>query len=562
MSRRVSGRWPVSRLQPQVAIAAAPRDDIEAWQEAARRAEREGRWLDARLGYERVLAALHPEDDARAGLLRAVARTYLSEGRPLEARDSYTLARRVAQELGHPGDEAHAINGLAIVEQQTGQLDAAESLYEEARAFAAAAGDDRLVAMLEQNLGTIASIRGQLTVALERYQASLERYRRTGMLEHAGPVLNNLAMLYTDLADWPAAEAAYEQARSVYQELGDDPMLRRIDVNQAGLWLARGDLARARARCEQLLALPANTGAPWLGDVHKHQGVVCREAGDLARADAHLRRAATIAEETHDTLLAAETAREQAELYWRQARHADTLQALNRAHGLFWQLRAQRELVAIQRRNARLEERFLEIARRWGESIESKDMYTQGHCERVAEVACQLARRVGFDERTLFWFRIGALLHDVGKLIVPSSVLNKPGRLTEEEWSVMQQHPEAGVALLADIDFAWDVRPMVRNHHERWDGLGYPDRLAGEAIPLSARILCIADVYDALTTTRPYRDGFPHERAVQVMTEMCAAGHFDPVLFDTFLAWARDAATGAATSGGEFAPAQKAASAA
>jgi HD-GYP domain-containing protein (c-di-GMP phosphodiesterase class II) len=119
-------------------------------------------------------------------------------------------------------------------------------------------------------------------------------------------------------------------------------------------------------------------------------------------------------------------------------------------------------------------------------------------------------------------------------------VLNKPGRLNEEEWRIMKRHPEAGVELLADIDFPWDVRPMVRNHHERWDGCGYPDNLAGESIPMSARILCVADVYDALTTTRSYRAGFDHNHAVEIMVENNATGHFDPAVFDLFLAWAAD----------------------
>jgi putative nucleotidyltransferase with HDIG domain len=153
----------------------------------------------------------------------------------------------------------------------------------------------------------------------------------------------------------------------------------------------------------------------------------------------------------------------------------------------------------------------------------------------VADLSCILAERVGFDKKTLFWFRIGALLHDVGKLIVPMEVLNKPGRLNDDEWLIMRRHPEAGVELLVDIEFPWDVRPMIRNHHEQWNGRGYPDALAGEDIPLSARILCIADVYDALTTTRPYRIGFTHEKAVGIMREM--DGHFDPALFQVFLEW-------------------------
>ena len=176
---------------------------------------------------------------------------------------------------------------------------------------------------------------------------------------------------------------------------------------------------------------------------------------------------------------------------------------------------------------------FLDIVRKWGASIESKDRYTQGHCERVTEYAVRLAQAAGFDERTLFWFRMGALLHDVGKIVVPSEVLNKPGMLTREERRLMERHPVAGVELVAGIDFPSDIRPMIRHHHEWWDGSGYPDKLAGEAIPLSARILCIADVYDALTTNRPYRLAYAHERAMEIM-EADVGRLFDPALWPLF----------------------------
>jgi len=508
---------------------------------AAQTLERAARWDEARRAYQRLLVDPSVPRDTHGGLLRAVGRTYLQAGEPRTAIDAFSNALALAEELGDATGAAHATNGLAAAEQQLGNLDRSEELYVRARVAAAAAGDDRLIAMIDQNLGTVANIRGNFAAALRSYQASLRRYQALSLHELEAQVLNNLGMLYTDLEKWDAAETAYAQAaRACAGARADESLLRRIEVNQAELWAARRDLDKARTRCEALLARAPTEPAPWLGEALKHYGVVCREAGDPVAAERHLTEAAALAERTQDILLAAETAREQAELYWRESRHADTLQALNRAHGWFAKLRAQHDLAAIERRTGRLEERFLEIARGWGESIEGKDIYTQGHCERVADVACQLAERLGFDAKTMFWFRIGALLHDVGKIVVPSEVLNKPGRLTDEEWRIMKRHPEAGVALLADIDFAWDIRPMVRNHHERWDGKGYPDQLAGEAIPLSARVLCLADVYDALTTTRPYRDGFSHERAVSTMAEMQAEGHFDPALFDLFLAWAND----------------------
>jgi putative nucleotidyltransferase with HDIG domain len=161
------------------------------------------------------------------------------------------------------------------------------------------------------------------------------------------------------------------------------------------------------------------------------------------------------------------------------------------------------------------------------------DRYTQGHCERVAAYACALATASGMDTAHLRWFRMGALLHDVGKIVVPSSILNKPGRLTTEEWAIMKRHPQAGVHLLREIEFPWDIRPMVRHHHEHWDGGGYPDGLSGDDIPLSARILCLADVFDALTSDRSYRAGLAPAEALSIMADDCGR-IFDPTLFKTF----------------------------
>jgi HD-GYP domain-containing protein (c-di-GMP phosphodiesterase class II) len=127
---------------------------------------------------------------------------------------------------------------------------------------------------------------------------------------------------------------------------------------------------------------------------------------------------------------------------------------------------------------------------------------------------------------------MGAFLHDVGKTEVPESILNKPGKLTEEERRAIELHPVTGDEMLSTIEFPWDIRPMVRWHHERWDGAGYPDRLVGEEIPLTARILRIADIFDALTTSRSYRRPLAAEDALKVMEE--DTGSFDSKVFEVF----------------------------
>ena len=169
----------------------------------------------------------------------------------------------------------------------------------------------------------------------------------------------------------------------------------------------------------------------------------------------------------------------------------------------------------------------------WGESIESKDSYTAGHCSRVAEYAARLAERVGVTGRDLRWLKMGAFLHDVGKTAVDLAILNKPGKLEEKEWEQMKSHTTVGDSIVAEMNFPYDIRPIVRNHHERWDGSGYPDRLAGKDIPFTARILCVADVFDALTTTRSYRPAFSAEEALRIMQEE-AGKVVDPDLFATF----------------------------
>ncbi len=334
---------------------------------AARAEERAGRWSEARGIYEQLLNDAAMPLPLRSSVLNWVGRSYLAQGSPERAMAIFNDALKVAERAADSGAEASALNWIAIAEQGMGNLDASEAIYERARQKAAVARDDLLIAMIDQNVGTIANIRGDLGRALQSYDRSLERYRALGEREHEASVLNNIGMLYTDLGEWDRAEETYVRAHAVATDDGDVRHEHRIEVNQVELWIARGDLAKARSSCERLMTeAESDPNAPWVGDVYKHYAVICRMESDLHRADVFLLRAAKVASKSHDLLLAAETAREQAELFWLQARNSDTLQALNRAHGWFSQLRAERDLAAIERRNSRLEERFLEVVEEVG----------------------------------------------------------------------------------------------------------------------------------------------------------------------------------------------------
>ena len=520
------------------AIHPSRRPTVARLVEQGQLAERRGHHADARVAFEQALDRLcHEPSDAditAAALLRWIARTHQAEGDSETALEVLGVARETAARASDHLGVAHADNLHATILLQQGSLDEAERLWMQARDDAVRANDAKLEAMTSQNLGVLANVRGDLPLALERYRAALSGFRALGMARDVCAALNNLGMLHTDLHQWSEAEKAYEEALQIAVVLGDLEMRVLVESNVAELCAACGAYDAALAACNRAQQIIAGMpDAPGAGEVEKVSGVVARERGDYAAAEAHFARAAVAAETRRNLLLAAETAREQAELLRRMGRNADMLQSLNHAHRLFTQLRAQRDLADVDRRTTRLENEFLDVVRRWGSSIESKDTYTQGHCERVADVACALAERAGLDGRALFWFRVGALLHDVGKLMVPADVLNKPARLTEDEWSLIRRHPEAGVDMLADIDFPWDVRPLVLSHHERWDGLGYPEGLAGEEIPFEARILGIADVYDALTSARSYKRAYTHQEALDIMRRD-AGTQFDPALFALF----------------------------
>ena len=199
----------------------------------------------------------------------------------------------------------------------------------------------------------------------------------------------------------------------------------------------------------------------------------------------------------------AEASRELALLFQGMGRNQEALVLLNTAHRLFRRLDARVDLVDVSGKVGKLQETYLALVRDWGQSIESSDSYTFGHCERVAQYAVDVATVLGFDENQLTTIRIGAYLHDVGKIKVPHEILNKPGRLTPDEFEVIKMHTIWGIELLTAVEFPWDIKPIIRWHHEKVDATGYPDRLRGDEIPLGAQIIGIVDVYDALTATRP-----------------------------------------------------------
>ena len=167
-------------------------------------------------------------------------------------------------------------------------------------------------------------------------------------------------------------------------------------------------------------------------------------------------------------------------------------------------------------------------------SIEAKDPYTEGHCDRLSKYSVAVADKLGLPEDLRLALRRGGLVHDIGKLAVPEHILLKPGPLTPEERKVMEQHTLAGERICAPLRSFRNVLPIIRSHHEKQDGSGYPDGLKGEQIPLTARILQVTDIYDALITDRPYRKALSVAKAFEIMREEAKRGWWDSSIWDTF----------------------------
>jgi response regulator RpfG family c-di-GMP phosphodiesterase len=177
---------------------------------------------------------------------------------------------------------------------------------------------------------------------------------------------------------------------------------------------------------------------------------------------------------------------------------------------------------------------FLSTVKSLASAIDAKDEYTRHHSTRVTDFSLKIAAKMGFSEKELGDLELAAVLHDVGKIAVPESILNKPGKLTNEEFTLIKEHPVRGEAILSPVIELKEIGRVVRAHHERYDGTGYPDRLKGREIPLGARIMTIADTYDSITSERPYRKAASHRYAVKEIIS-CSGTQFDPEVVENFL---------------------------
>ena len=187
----------------------------------------------------------------------------------------------------------------------------------------------------------------------------------------------------------------------------------------------------------------------------------------------------------------------------------------------------------LERVNERMRQNYTETVLALSQALELRDRFTAGHSERVTAVSMIIGRSMGLSESELYALRLGAMLHDIGKIGIPDAVLHKPGQLDEAEWDLMKTHPELGRRMIERIDFLRPAVDVVYCHHEKWAGGGYPRNLSGEAIPLAARIFALADVFDALIAARPYKNPWSLDDVIREI-HRSEGTHFDPLVVQHF----------------------------
>src|SRR5881296_494392 len=500
----------------------------------ARARERAARVPEAIASYEAAIAAAEfaEEQAVLAEALRRLAVVRHHRGESAEARELCRRSHAVARRAGNGMLAGEALNTLGGIDLEKDAVAQARQHF--LRALELGGQSRELRARVEQNLGIVANIQGDVDEALARYGRSLEAYRASNDEHGCAIAYHNLGMASADRQQFDEAERFFRQSYEIAERAGDAYLQGLCLGNRAKVHLARGQCDDARFDAEAALAVFDQLGVESAkADAYRVLGMVYRETGRPALAEGRFRSAIELAVSAGAVLNEAEASRELALLYQAMGRNQDALALLNAAHRLFGRLDARVDLVHVGGKVAELEGTYLAVVREWGQSIESSDGYTFGHCERVARHAVAVARALGMDEHTQTTVRIGAYLHDLGKVRVPHEILSKPGPLTRDEFEVVQMHPVWGIELLAAVEFPWDIKPIIRWHHERHDGTGYPDRLRGDEIPVSAQIVGIVDVYDALTTTRPYRPAFSRRAALAEIER--SRGQWSDAVYEAFL---------------------------
>ncbi|MBN2171003.1 MAG: tetratricopeptide repeat protein [Candidatus Krumholzibacteriota bacterium] len=472
---------------------------------------------------------------AAAAAMKQAGRLYRSRGLWDEALAAYDTALSIYAEQDDEQGLADIENSLGIANFEKGRWEESERHYLRALDLI---GDEAfaLRAKINNNLGALYNARGETDKAVNSYLRSIPDFQLAGNQLGLAQAYHNLGMSFAARSDWASAGEYYDKSIEISESLDARELTALTYLNLADLHVKTASPLPAEEYCRLAEAMLAELDDRLgLAEAHKILGAVAALKRDWDAARSHFERSIALNEECSSPLGLAEAYYE----FGRMCRDADRTEEahslLGRSLVLFERLQAARDAESVRGEVAKIEKLYLDVIEALSSAVENKDHYTQGHSSRVAHISLRLVEALRLDEATARGVVIAAYLHDVGKITTPDTILNKPGKLTEAEYDQIKRHPEAGVASLGDVQFPWPVKQYILHHHERYDGSGYPGRLQGDEIPIGARIIALADFFDALTTDRSYRRAWSQEQAVDIIRKNRGV-LFDPHLTDCFLA--------------------------
>ena len=489
--------------------------------EKGRALSKMGRYSEAVAEYQKLLEFCqnHKLVERRVEVFLEIGQLLAKTGEHDRALGYVHRALSGYRRLDYPNGICRSLRNLGVIYIELGEFDDAEAVYEEAIEIALHNQFSLLYADLYNNLGTIKNIKGDWKAALECYYKAKEVYDQEGEVRKSAYNLNNIGITLMEQEQPENAREYFLSALEVAGNIKDESLLLILNINMTDLSMKVGAFSAARQYCTaaENYLMQKNLKNGQLVEARKLAGIIAVKDQNYKAALGLFNDALELCEELGLQYLQAEVLSEKGNLLLITEQHMEALQVLESAFKLFNQLDVTGRVEKTEKLINSTEELYLKIFEALANNVDQKDPYTKGHSDRVANLSLILARHLGLSDHDIKEIVAGALLHDLGKLKTPDEILNKTGRLTSEEYDEIKKHPDAGVQLLSKITLPWDVIPLIRYHHEKFDGTGYPSGLSGEDIPLGARIICLADVFDALTSERPYREAFSPEKALDVM---------------------------------------------
>lgn len=500
--------------------------------EKGRTLSKMGRYNEAVAEYQKLLEFCqnHKLAERRVEVFLEIGQLLAKTGEHDRALGYVHRALSGYRRLKDPNGVCKSLRNLGVIYIELGEFDDAETAYEEAIEISLENNFSLLYADLYNNLGTIKNIKGDWKAALECYYKAREVYDQEGEVRKSAYNLNNIGITLMEQEQPENAHEYFLSALEVAGNIKDETLLLILNINLTDLSLKVGAFSEARQYCraavEYLELKQLRNGQ--LVESKKLAGKIAVNENNFDAALDYYKQALELCEELGLQYLQAEVLFEKGHLYLKTEQHVEALQVLENAFKLFNQMDVTGSVEKTEKLINSVEELYLKIFEAMAEKVDRKDPYTKGHSDRVSNLSLILARKLGLSDHEIKAVVAGALLHDLGKLNTPDVILKKEGRLTDDEYDEIKKHPDSGVQLLSGITLPWNIIPLIRYHHEKYDGTGYPTGLKGENIPLGARIICLADVFDALTSKRPYRKAFSVEKALDVM-KFDMLNSFDPI---------------------------------